>query len=541
MSYNESPRRYDRVAMYLRKSRKDLELEAVGGEDTLERHRRVLLELAKRCELTVTRIYEEVVSGDTIDGRPQMQQLLRDVEAGAYDAVLCHDIDRLGRGAMKDQGIILETFKWSHTAIITPDKVYDLDADMDEEAAEFKTLSARYEYRMIKKRLARGREASVREGKFIGNTAPYGYERYKLERQKGWSLRPVEPAASVVRAIFRWFTAEDGSRIGVSLIVRRLNDLKIPGPSGKDWNPSAVRSILSNPEYAGFIRSGNRPAQKTMEGGELVTHRPRSAVPKLYPGLHDAIIEKEISDRALSLLAKNKSRPGPKQVPMKNPLSGLVICGQCGRAMVRRPYGNGYPDGLLCPYSSCGCVSSTLETVESAILDGLRAWLTELSLSHSEQREESVPLSPVCRDGTRTDEAASEDLAALARSISAANAELERLRAQRMKAYDLVEQGVYTPEVFTERMQALGESISATETQIEALTHETEKLKAAQKARMELIPNVRHVLETYELAETAEEKNALLRSVLSCVTYNKTRRERWHGGSDLSLTLHPIV
>ena len=72
--------RFDRVAIYLRKSRKDLELEAVGGEDTLNRHRRVLLELAKHYELTVTKIYEEVVSGDTIEGRPQMQQLLRAVQ-----------------------------------------------------------------------------------------------------------------------------------------------------------------------------------------------------------------------------------------------------------------------------------------------------------------------------------------------------------------------------------------------------------------------------------------------------------------------------
>lgn len=536
--YNDAPRKYDRVAIYLRKSRKDEELEKVGAEDTLQRHRRVLLELAKHYELTVTRIYEEVVSGDTIDGRPEMQRLLRDVEAGAYDAVLCHDIDRLGRGAMRDQGTILETFKWSHTAIITPDKIYDLDADMDEEAVEFKTLSARYEYRMIKKRLARGREASVREGKFIGNTAPYGYERYKLQGQKGWSLRPSEPAASVVRDMYRWFTAEE-DRIGVSLIARRLNERGIPGPAGKDWTNCAVRSILSNPEYAGFIRSGLRPAQKAMDGGELVTHRPRSSEPTLYPGLHEPIISKEISDRALSLLANNKSRPGPKQVPMKNPLSGLVICDQCGRAMVRRPYSSGYPDGLLCPYSSCSCVSSTLETVEAAILDGLRAWLTDLSLS-------SAGLSPCpseCGENFAPPSSPSfaVELASLSRSISSAEAELERLRAQRRKAYDLVEQGVYTPEVFTSRMASLGESIAAAEAQIAALTQETEKLQSAQKARSELIPNIRHVLDAYDLAETPEEKNALLRSVLSSVTYHKTRRARWSGGSDLTLTLHPII
>jgi hypothetical protein len=43
------------------------------------------------------------------------------------------------------------------------------------------------------------------------------------------------------------------------------------------------------------------------------------------------------------------------------------------------------------------------------------------------------------------------------------------------------------------------------------------------------------------VAETAREKNDLLRTVLARVSYHKTRRERWTGGSDLSLTLVPRV
>lgn len=526
-NYARSDRKFDRVAMYLRKSRRDVELEAVGAEDTLERHRRVLLELARRQQLTVTRIYQEVVSGDTIDARPQMQQLLRAVEDGAYDAVLCHDIDRLGRGGMRDQGRILEAFKWSHTAIITPDKIYDLDADMDEEAVEFKTLSARYEYRMIKKRLARGREASVREGKFIGHTAPYGYERYKLKGQKGWSLRPVEPQASVVRDIFRWFTAPEGERIGVSLIVRRLNERGLTGPTGKDWVVCGVRGILSNPEYAGFIRTKHRPVQKVMVDGVLKETRQRVPLNEMemYPGLHEAIISEETWERARDLLSTSKSRPGPKQMPMKNPLAGLVICSQCGRAMVRRPYGNGYPDGLLCPYTSCSCVSSTLATVEGEILDELRRWAAQLQAGAG--------------GGDTAKDAA--DLASLDRSIQATAGELEKTEAQKLRAYDLVEQGVYTSEIFTERMAALGVTIETLRRQLDELRQERERLESSIAARSALLPNILHALDAYELAESAKEKNDLLRSVLEKVVYHKTRRERWAGGSDLQLTLYPIT
>jgi hypothetical protein len=38
-----------------------------------------------------------------------------------------------------------------------------------------------------------------------------------------------------------------------------------------------------------------------------------------------------------------------------------------------------------------------------------------------------------------------------------------------------------------------------------------------------------------------EEKNALLKSVLSRVIYSKTSRERWATGSDLSLDLIPRI
>ena len=52
-------------SMYLRKSRADAEAEARGEGETLARHEKALLELAKRLHLNVTEIYREVVSGES--------------------------------------------------------------------------------------------------------------------------------------------------------------------------------------------------------------------------------------------------------------------------------------------------------------------------------------------------------------------------------------------------------------------------------------------------------------------------------------------
>jgi len=62
--------------IYLRKSRADMDAEARGEGETLARHEHALLNLAKQKNLSITALYKEIVSGETIAARPVMQQLL---------------------------------------------------------------------------------------------------------------------------------------------------------------------------------------------------------------------------------------------------------------------------------------------------------------------------------------------------------------------------------------------------------------------------------------------------------------------------------
>ncbi len=147
--------------MYLRKSRQDNEAESRGEGETLARHRNALFELAKRQNLTITKIYEEVVSGDTIAARPEMQKLLSDVEAGMWAGVLVMEIERLARGDTSDQGTVAKTFQYSGTRIVTPMKTYDPNNEFDEEYFEFGLFMSRREYKIINRRMQRGKIASI--------------------------------------------------------------------------------------------------------------------------------------------------------------------------------------------------------------------------------------------------------------------------------------------------------------------------------------------------------------------------------------------
>ena len=96
------------AAQYLRKSRME---EGLETDEVLAKHRKALADYAARNDIRIIATYEEVVSGESLYARPEMLRLLRDVEAGSYDAVLCMDLDRLSRGRMHDQGIILDAFR----------------------------------------------------------------------------------------------------------------------------------------------------------------------------------------------------------------------------------------------------------------------------------------------------------------------------------------------------------------------------------------------------------------------------------------------
>ena len=505
---------------YLRKSRADAEAEAHGAGETLARHEHLLMETARRLNITITAFYREVVSGDSIAARPEMQRLLQDVEAGKWAGVLCVEITRLARGDTIDQGLVAQTFKYANTKIITPVKIYDPSNEFDEEYFEFSLFMSRREYKMINQRQQRGRIASINEGKWVAHKTPYGYRRVKLSGEKGWTLEPDENAP-VVRDIFRWFVGEDCEPIGVSLIVRRLNERGIPSATGQDWTNPTVRDMLRNVAYCGKIKWGWRANEKTYKDGALTVSRPRNSEPLIVPGRHPALVSQEIFDRAQEKLARNPSRPGPKQMEMKNPLSGLVRCSKCGRGMVRRPYGDNRPDGLICPYTSCNTVSSNLDDVEAGLLDALRVWLANLE--------------------RRPDEAEPDaEIPSLRRTISTSEAELKKLSAQLDRAYELVEQGVYTPEIFLERSQKISARRDELLQAITTLTDEITRREQLQASQDALAPSIRHVIEAYPLATTPKEKNALLKSVLEKVVYTKEKRDRW-GGDGFHLDLYPLM
>ena len=517
----------ENFCIYLRKSRADQEAEARGEMETLARHEKILLELAKRQHLHIGAIYKEVVSGETISARPVMQKLLSEVEAGLWDGVLVVEIERLARGDTIDQGVVSRAFQFTGTRIITPTKTYDPNNEFDEEYFEFGLFMSRREYKTIKRRLNAGRLSSVKEGKYVGNKPPYGYERIKLKREKGYTLAPVPDQAIVVRMIYDWYVnGTDGERIGVSKIVRKLNNLKIPAMNRETWVPASVSGILSNPVYIGKVVWNRRKAVKQMIDGNVVVSRPRSEDYDLCDGLHPAIIDQDIWEKAQQIRSKNPPRPQNTLHSIMNPLSGLVVCGKCGRKMIRRPYtGRKQKDTLMCPYTECSTVSSCLYLVENAVIQSIEDMVAKYKADPEVFQKDSDTV-----------------IQSLESVITQHKAALQKLNDQKNRMYDLLEQGLYTTDVFLDRSSNLAKQIDGTTEAIKKAEAELEDEKNRKYNQYKLIPRCEDLLENYASWDVAT-KNDVLKELIEKIVYTKDTKNAFKKGDipTFKLKIYPKI
>lgn len=485
--------RWVRSSMYLRKSRAE---EHMSLEETLRRHKAALMAYAERYGYQVDPedIYEEVVSGESLFARPQMLRLMEAVSAGKYEAVLCMDMQRLGRGGMYDQGFILDTFKAAETLIVTPDRLYDLTKELDEEAAEMQTFLSRSEYRMITKRLHRGTMQSVQNGAYMAN-APFGYRKVRINKLPSLEIVPEE--AECVRQIFQLYAEGNGC----TRIEQAVNAMGYHGRRGSRFNRNTIRLILDNPVYIGKIRWDRTNTIKTGIGAErrkrVVYNAPEQW--KIIDGHHPAIISQELWD---AVQDRRKARYFyVDNHHVASPLAGLVHCSKCGHLMNMQGKNKGVPY-LLCPTKGC-CAGVKYEFAEQAVLRQLEA------LAHDLELEVSQSLPP--------------DVSLLEASLVKMQAQQVRLEERRSRLYSLLEDGTYSRTVFSERMQILAQEEATLKEAITSLEGDI-RLELSRNKEKQLA-QLRTVLDRYQSSSLPGRKE-LLRSIVSDIVYTKEKKTK---------------
>ncbi|MBQ8540538.1 MAG: recombinase family protein [Clostridia bacterium] len=372
----------EEVLIYLRKSRSDDPLLTV--EEVLQKHESILNEWCERNmpgAIPEQNRFREVVSGETIEARPEMQRLLTLIESPKVKAILCVEVQRLSRGDLEDAGRLIKLLRYTNTAVITPYKTYDITDEYDRDFFERELKRGNEYLEYTKKIMNRGKILSVQQGNFIGSVPPYGFDKVWVQegKRKCPTLAPNEKEAPVLQYIFE---IADIENLGDTNIAHRLNDLGIKPRKGDYWTQNAIKSIIANPTYIGKVFWNRRETITTIENGEVIKTRPRKSLGDyiLYDGKHPALVGEE---RFYRVQRRHVPRVTPK-AKVRNPLAGLVFC-QCGRAMSLRTYmKNGKersPARLLCDNQSfCGVTSCLYNEMLDRVYDILKSTIADFEI-----------------------------------------------------------------------------------------------------------------------------------------------------------------
>ena len=349
----------EEIIIYLRKSRSDDP--SLTVEEVLSKHEAMLDEWAINnigSLVPEQNKYREVVSGETLKERPEINVVLRLVESPRYKGIAIVEPQRLTRGDLEDIGRIMKLLKHTDTLVITPQRTYNLRDEYDWDALERELKRGNEFLEYTKKILNRGRLLSVSQGNFVGNSAPYGYDKTFITegKRKCPILVPNEKEAEVVRMMFDLYVNHN---MGCARICNKFDEMGIKPRKGKHWSPYSMAKMLENIHYIGKVKWNHRKTLTVVEEGEFKKTRPVAKIGEyfIYDGKHEAIISEELFNAAQAKKGKNaRTKPNNK---LRNPFAGLLWC-KCGRAITlstytahKSPPRFGCVDQIHCQTGSC--------------------------------------------------------------------------------------------------------------------------------------------------------------------------------------------
>lgn len=368
--------RGDEKVIYSRKSRADDQLATV--EEVLAKHERMLdewveLNQAEGGPIPEENRFREVVSGETLDSRPEMQRLLRMIESPKIRAVVCVEPQRLSRGDYEDIGRLVKLLRYTNTLVMTPQYTYDLRDERDRDIFERELKRGNEFLEYTKKIMQNGKLLAVKSGQYIGTVPPFGYKKviYKDGRKTCRTLEPLPEEAEIVKRVFELYRGGVGS----TGICEALEREHARAPQGKNWSPTTISNILFNVHYLGKVRWNYRQKAMSIEDGQLKRQRLLADDYLVFEGLHPAIIDQELWDAVHEIKGKLPRNNIEKE--MRNPLAKILYC-SCGKAMAykqnrHRGKNVGLPR-LGCSYVRC---KENGSAIMQEILDEVAAVLRE--------------------------------------------------------------------------------------------------------------------------------------------------------------------
>lgn len=448
------------AAIYVRLSKEDGDVAGASKAESnsISNQKELIRDFLKDKEdiVVVSERVDDGYSGSSFE-RPSFKLMMEDIKKGVVDCVVVKDLSRFGREYIDSGRYIERLFPALGVRFIAVNDGYDsLEGkdQSDEIIIPFKNLINDAYCRDISVKIRSHLEVKRKNGEFIGSFAPYGYQKDEGCRNR-LVIDPV--AAGIVRDIFRMKL----HGMSQDAIAGRLNETGVLSPmeyksaSGSNyqtsfktgeralWSSVTVRRILENECYIGNLVQGRQTTPN---------HKVKKSVVK--PEKDWVRVEKNhepvVSDRDFAIVQRllgMDTRMSPEQAEVY-PLAGMVVCADCGAAMVRKNVcaGNKKYRYYVCSRNKatkeCASHRIAAERLEEAVLHLLKVQIGNiLDLKRAMEKVSEIPFQEL-------------DIRELEKRIEQKEAEVLRCKELRNMLYEDMKDGIVSKEDYMELHEA---------------------------------------------------------------------------------------
>lgn len=275
--------------LYCRKSQESEDRQV----QSLDAQERELKEKAVLLGIEILSVYHESMSAKSV-GRPVFNEVIKQIQKGKADGLLCWKLDRLARNFI-DGGLVIDLLQRGVLkSIQTFEKEY-LPSDNVLMMAVELGMANQYS-RDLSENVKRGNREKINNGGWPC-FAPFGYLNNKADKTLF-----IDPVDSVyLRMMFDLYST---GLYSLRSLSEKLYENGLRTKSGKKIYCGRIQRILRNPFYFGVI---------AYKG-------------KHHLGNHQPLISKDLFDKCQTVMIGGNK---PRKQRHFFPLTGLFTCGEC--------------------------------------------------------------------------------------------------------------------------------------------------------------------------------------------------------------------
>ncbi|WP_170270424.1 recombinase family protein [Heliorestis acidaminivorans] len=292
-----------------------------GQKSSVENQQKYLTEWADVNGYRLFKMYIDVKSGEYASYRNELQEMIQDIRAGKIRGIVTKEIARSSRDVM-DILELKRTLADYGGFMISIRENYDSRTDDDEFLLVIHAAMAQKERKTTSSRIKVTQILKAKEGK--GNVKPpFGY-RYS-ETDKG-KYEPDPVTGPIYKEIISRFLSGQGR----DSIARWLNSKGIKTSRGGIWRESAIKVLLENPAYLGFMVYNTTTLLRTATGQRKRVRRPMEEW-VIVEDAHPALITQEEWDKVHEIMLSRRKIDNRRRISFERKylLSTLLRCGIC--------------------------------------------------------------------------------------------------------------------------------------------------------------------------------------------------------------------